>query len=91
MPKRKLLERIEKRYSNRVKEARLQALVATQEELAQLTGINRTTISALENNRLFLSSQYALAISEVLRCSLNDLYQKRFNGDEKKIKRLELN
>jgi len=85
MPKRKTLERIEKLYRNRVKEARLKALIATQQELAQLTGINRTTINALEKNRLFLSSQYALAISEVLRCSLNDLYQKRYDENGKRV------
>jgi len=89
MPKRKTLERIEKLYRNRVKEARLKALVATQQELAQLTGINRTIINALENNRLFLSSQYALAISEVLRCSLNDLYQKRYDENGKRVGMLE--
>jgi len=89
MSKRKLLERIEKRYRNRVKEARLQALIATQQELAQLTGINRTTINALENNRLFLSSQYALAISEVLRCNLNALYQKRYDENGKRTGMLE--
>lgn len=63
------------RYRNRVRRWRLRALVPTQRELARLTGINRSTISALENNRRFLSSQYALLIAEALGCRL-DLYQR---------------
>ncbi len=89
MARRKIMEKIEKLYRNRVKESRLHALVATQEELSKLTGINRTTINALENNRLFLSSQYALAISEVLQCNLNDLYQKRYDENKRKTEKLE--
>lgn len=53
----------------------MKALVGTQEELARLTGIDRTTISALENNRLFLSIHYALRLKEVLGCSLDDFYE----------------
>ena len=41
------------------------------------TGIGRTTISALESNRLFLSSTYALVIAEALHCKLGDLFEKR--------------
>ena len=50
-------------------------MIATQEELAKLTGIDRTTISAIENNRLFLSSPYALIFKKVLGCFLDDLYE----------------
>ncbi|MBI4302964.1 MAG: helix-turn-helix transcriptional regulator [Chloroflexi bacterium] len=50
-------------------------LVRSQAELARLTDIDRTTISALENNRMFLSIYYAVRIKEVLRCSLDDLYE----------------
>jgi len=64
-------------FQNTVRECRLRALIPSQEELAQRTGINRATICALENNRLFLSSRNALVISLVLGCSLDDLYQKR--------------
>jgi len=52
-------------------------MVAKQGDLALMTGISRSTISALENNRLFLSSAYALIIAEALGCSLDDLYEKR--------------
>jgi DNA-binding XRE family transcriptional regulator len=75
--KRKLIRKVARQYRNRVRECRLKAMVARQEELARMTGIGRTTISALENNRLFLSAPYALIIAEVLGCSLDDLYEAR--------------
>jgi DNA-binding XRE family transcriptional regulator len=77
MSKRKLLVRVAKQYHNRVRECRLRAMVAKQEDLAKITGISRSTINALENNRLFLSSAYALLIAEALGCRLDDLYGKR--------------
>ena len=77
MAKRKLLMKVTKQYRNRVRECRLQAMMAKQEDLAKKTGINRSTINALENNRLFLSSTYALLISEALKCKLDQLYEKR--------------
>ena len=80
MPKRKLLQDITERYRNRVRECRLTALVAKQEELSKKTGIPRSTINALENNRRFLSSHYALLIAEALDCSLDDLFEKTDSG-----------
>ena len=77
MRDKRIARRTARRYRNRVRECRLRALVAKQEDLARMTGIGRTTISALENNRLFLSAPYALVIAEALRCSLDDLYVKR--------------
>ena len=74
MLKRKILEEAVQTYKNRVRKCRLEARVATQEDLARMTCIGRTTISALENNRLFLSSPYALRIAEVLGCKLDDLF-----------------
>ena len=76
MPERKLVRKAANRYRNRVRTCRLRALVPTQRDLARLTGISRSTISALENNRRFLSSQYALLIAEALGCHLDDLYQR---------------
>lgn len=75
--KRKQLERIAHLYRNRVRECRLKAMLAKQEDLVKLTGISRSVISALENNRLFLSSPYALTIAEALGCKLDDLFEKR--------------
>jgi DNA-binding XRE family transcriptional regulator len=77
MPKRNLMLRVAQQYRNCVRECRLRAMVAKQEDLARMTGISRSTINALENNRLFLSSHYALLIAEALGCSLDDLFEKR--------------
>ncbi|KQC16044.1 MAG: hypothetical protein APR56_10315 [Methanosaeta sp. SDB] len=77
MSKRKLLRKVAGQYRNRVRDCRLRAMVAKQEELATMTGISRSTINALENNRIFLSSPYALVIAEVLNCRLDDLYEKQ--------------
>jgi transcriptional regulator with XRE-family HTH domain len=51
-------------------------LIISEAELARRTGIERTTLSALENNRRFLSIEHALLIKEVLGCSLDDLYER---------------
>ncbi len=80
MAKRKILLKVFKQYHNRVRECRLRAMLAKQEDLAKMTGINRSTVNALENNRLFLSSAYALLIAEALGCRLDDLYEKRNAG-----------
>lgn len=71
----RILAQAKRKYRNRLRKCRLQAMIATQEELARLTGIDRTTISAIENNRLFLSSPYALIFKEALGCSLDDLFE----------------
>ena len=77
MSKRKILSKVANQYRNRVRDCRLRAMIRKQEDLATMTGISRSTINALENNRLFLSSPYALLIAEALNCRLNDLYEKR--------------
>lgn len=71
----RILAQAKRKYRNRLRKCRLRAMIATQEELAKLTGIDRTTISAIENNRLFLSSSYALIFKGVLGCSLDDLFE----------------
>jgi DNA-binding XRE family transcriptional regulator len=75
MTKRTLVAKITRQYRNRVRECRLRSMIPKQEDLARMTGISRGTISALENNRLFLSSHYALLIAEALRCRVDDLYE----------------
>lgn len=77
MSKRKLLRKVAGQYRNRVRDCRMQAMIVKQEELATMTGISRSTISAIENNRIFLSSPYALIIAEALDCRLDDLYEKQ--------------
>ena len=77
MPKQKILPEVGKCYRNRVRECRLRSMIPKQKDLARMTGINRSTISALENNRLFLSAPYALLIAEALGCGLDELYERR--------------
>ena len=77
---RKLVRRVHSQYRNRVRECRLRAMIAKQEVLALRTGIPRTTLSALETNKLFLSAPYALLIRDVLGCTLDDLYGRREPG-----------
>ena len=76
MDKEKRKFRIAVKYRNRIRECRLLALVARQQELAAMTGIPRTALSALENNRRPLSSNYALRIAAALKCSMDDLYER---------------
>jgi len=78
--KRRLLDEIIWRYRNRVRECRLKAMVARQDDLAKMTGINHCTISGIENNRIFLSAAHALLIAEALGCKLDDLYEKLGQG-----------
>lgn len=63
------------RYRNRLRQCRLRGLIISEAELARRTGIERTTVSALENNRRFLCIEHALLIKEILGCSLDDLYE----------------
>jgi len=73
-------------YRNRVRECRLRALIASQAELARRTGICRTTICALENNRKPLSISCAMLIRRAIGCSLDDLYEETAR-EGRKIKR----
>ncbi len=60
----------------RLKEAR-QRLGLSQEELARLTGIPRTTISSIESGRAVPSVDYAIRLARALRCGVEELF-----GDE---------
>lgn len=71
----KLLREVKSRYRNRLRRCRLRAEIPSQAELARRSGIDRTTVSHLESNRLFLSIHYALRLKEVLGCPLDDLYE----------------
>ena len=82
MTRRKTMQRIEENYQNRIRACRTHAKIDQQSQLAAKTGINRSTLNALENNRLFLSSHYALVISEALGCTLNDLFERKAVGNE---------
>lgn len=68
-------KRIAPEYRNQLREVRLRALIPSQTELAKRTGLCRTTISALENNRIQLSIHHAMLIRRATGCSLDDLYE----------------
>lgn len=73
-------------YRNKVRELRLKALIPSQAELARRSGICRTTICALENNRTALSIQYAFRLKKILGCSLDELYEEfTSQGTESKM------
>ena len=77
------------RYRNRVRECRLRGLIISEAELSRRTGIERTTLSALENNRRFLCIEHALLIKEVLGCSLDALYDRIPPSDNGKGREVE--
>ena len=62
-------------YRNRLREVRLRALLPSQADLARAAGICRTTICALENNRIQLTIHHAMKLKGALGCSLDDLYE----------------
>ncbi|MFN3813008.1 MAG: substrate-binding domain-containing protein [Aquificaceae bacterium] len=47
----------------------------SQEELSKLTGIPRTTISAIESRKVSPSVEYALRLASVLGCSVEELFR----------------
>lgn len=46
----------------------------SQEELAKMVGVSRQTINAIENNKYFPSLELGLKLSNVLKCSVNELF-----------------
>lgn len=56
----------------------------TQIELSQLTGISKTKISDYANDRTMMSLATAALIAQCLRCSIDDLYEFKCRGRQKK-------
>ncbi len=46
----------------------------TQDELADLLGVSRQTLSAIENNKYFPSLELALKIAKVFGCTVDELF-----------------
>jgi DNA-binding XRE family transcriptional regulator len=67
------------RTRNKLREMRLKALIPSEAKLAKLSGICRTTICALENNRITLSVENALRLKRILGCSLDELYEEELS------------
>lgn len=69
------------RPKNRLRELRLRALIPSEAELARRSGICRTTICALEKNRITLSIENAFRLKRILGCTLDELYEAMPDGD----------
>jgi putative transcriptional regulator len=46
----------------------------SQEQLAKAVEVSRQTINAIENNKYFPSLELGLKLSQILKCSVNDLF-----------------
>ncbi len=46
----------------------------TQDELADLLGVSRQNLSAIENNKYFPSLELALKIAKVFGCTVDELF-----------------
>ena len=73
LPERTLSSRPEFQYHCHLRRLRVSKGLR-QKRLAELTKINRCSLSLIEHDRLFLSSGYALRIREALGCTLGELY-----------------
>ncbi len=59
---------------NRLREFRFKNDEITQESLAELVGVSRQTIIAIEKGRFNPSVKLALKIARALRCRVEDLF-----------------
>ena len=59
---------------NKLREFRFKNDEITQESLAELVGVSRQTIIAIEKGRFNPSVKLALKIARVLRCRAEDLF-----------------
>jgi putative transcriptional regulator len=46
----------------------------SQEQLAKAVDVSRQTINAIENNKYFPSLELGLKLSQILKCSVNELF-----------------
>ena len=65
---------------NRLREKR-QALALSQKQLADLAGITRQAISALESNQYSPATSVALQLARALRCRVEDLFNIKQGGE----------
>jgi len=65
---------------NRLREKR-QALALSQKQLADLTGITRQAVSALEANQYSPATSVALQLARALRCRVEDLFNIKQGGE----------
>jgi putative molybdopterin biosynthesis protein len=67
-------------YENRLREKR-QALALSQKQLADLAGITRQAVSALEANQYSPATSVALQLARALRCRVEDLFSIKQGGE----------
>jgi putative transcriptional regulator len=46
----------------------------SQDQLAKAVEVSRQTINAIENNKYFPSLELGLKLSQILKCSVNELF-----------------
>jgi putative transcriptional regulator len=63
-----------KYVKNKLREFRFKNDEITQESLAELVGVSRQTIIAIEKGRFNPSVKLALKIARALRCTVEDLF-----------------
>ncbi|HKY07767.1 MAG TPA: helix-turn-helix domain-containing protein, partial [Candidatus Binatia bacterium] len=67
-------------FENRLREKR-QALGLSQKQLADLAGITRQAVSAIEADQYSPATSVALQLARVLRCRVEDLFSIKHGGD----------
>src|SRR5882724_4905454 len=67
-------------YENRLREKR-QALGFSQKQLAELAGITRQAVSAVEANQYSPATSVALHLARALRCRVDDLFSIKSGGE----------
>ena len=65
---------------NRLRDKR-QALALSQKQLAEMAGITRQAVSALEANQYSPATSVALQLARSLRCRVEDLFSIKQGGD----------
>lgn len=70
------------RISNRIRRLRFEADEMTQQELAELVGVTRQTVVAIEGDKYSPSLEVAFRIATVFDVSVDDVFQYRLQSDE---------
>ena len=72
------------KITNNIRKFRFFADEMTQQQLADLTGVTRQTIVAIENGKYFPTLELAFKISKVFKTSLEEVFSYE-DGSEQKL------
>lgn len=72
------------KITNNIRKNRFFADEMTQQQLADLTGVTRQTIVAIENGKYFPTLELAFKISKVFKTSLEEVFSYE-DGSEQKL------